>query len=192
MKNKLTGPIYLMQPIPYFGEKLNSDWIIEPKIDGWRLQIIKYQDGKIEYWGRRLDKKPNWTEKLKFLDKGVAGLPNGTLLDCELFSSKGRRYIPSLFANTKKAKPIIYVFDVVFYNDVFVGNLSLKQRKTILNQLSIKPPLQLIKWTNYKEPLQVKAMSDCEGVIFKNLNSKYLIGIEAPLATADWRKIKWR
>lgn len=39
---KLTGPIWLMQPIPYFGEKIKGEWIIEPKIDGWRMQLIKY------------------------------------------------------------------------------------------------------------------------------------------------------
>lgn len=54
---KLKGPIFLMQPIPYFGENLKGNWIVEPKIDGWRLQIIKYSNGKIEYWGRRLEKK---------------------------------------------------------------------------------------------------------------------------------------
>jgi ATP-dependent DNA ligase len=58
-----------MQSIPYFGEKLKGEWIVEPKIDSWRLQIIKHLNGKIEYWGRRLEKNPNWTENLKFLNK---------------------------------------------------------------------------------------------------------------------------
>jgi ATP-dependent DNA ligase len=58
-------PIFLMQPIPYFGEKLKGEWIVEPKIDGWRLQIIKYEDGKIEYWGRRLEKKSKLDRKFK-------------------------------------------------------------------------------------------------------------------------------
>jgi len=28
------GPVWLMQPIPYFGEKIKGEWIYEPKIDG--------------------------------------------------------------------------------------------------------------------------------------------------------------
>jgi len=45
-----------MQPIPYFGEKLGSGWVYEPKIDGWRLQIIKFPNSEVELWGRRLEK----------------------------------------------------------------------------------------------------------------------------------------
>ena len=189
---KLTGPIWLMQPIPYFGEKLKGDWIIEPKIDGWRMQIIKYTDTKIECWGRRLEKKPDWSDKLGCLAKATKSLPKGTLLDCELFSSGGRRFIPSLFANNKKAKPIIYVFDIIYYNNVFVGNLTLKQRKTILARLRLKPPIQLVKYTKFNGKLEFEPKQKHEGIVLKNLDSKYNIGKEAPLATLDWRKIKWR
>lgn len=192
MINKLSGPIWLMQPIPYFGEKLKGDWIIEPKIDGWRIQIMKYIDTRVECWGRRLDKKPDWSDKLDFLTKATKNLPNGTLLDCELFSSGGRRFIPSLFANTKKAKPIIYVFDVIYYNNVFVGNLSLKQRKTIVARLPLKSPMRPVKYTKYNGKLELKTKQVHEGIVLKNLDSKYNIGKDAPLATMDWRKIKWR
>lgn len=192
MKNNLTGPIWLMQPIPYFGEKLKGDWIIEPKIDGWRMQIIKYSDGRTECWGRRLEKKPDWSEKLDFLTKATKNLPNGTILDCELFSSGGRRFIPSLFTKKSKAKPLIYVFDIVYYNNVFVGDLTLKQRKTIIVRLRLKTPMQLVKYTKYKGKLELNAKQEHEGIVLKNLDSKYNIGKEAPLATLDWRKIKWR
>lgn len=184
---KLIGSIWLMQPIPYFGEKLKGEWIIEPKIDGWRMQIIKYSDGKVEYWGRRLDKKPDWSNKLDFLNKATKNLPNGTLLDCELFSSDGRRFIPSLFTNTKKAKPIIYVFDIICYNNVFVSNLILKQRKTILKRLPLKVPLRLVKYEKYDGEINLKIKQKHEGIVLKNLNSKYNIGKDAPLTTMDWK-----
>jgi ATP-dependent DNA ligase len=190
--NKLNGPIWLMQPIPYFGEKLEGDWIIEPKIDGWRMQIIKCADERTECWGRRLDKKPDWSEKLDCLTKATKNLPNGTLLDCELFSSGGRRFIPSLLTKKSKIKPIIYVFDIIYYNNVFVGNLSLKQRKTILTRLTLKSPLQPVKYMKYNGKLEFKVKQEHEGIVLKNLDSKYNIGKDAPLATMDWRKIKWR
>jgi ATP-dependent DNA ligase len=189
---KLSGPIWLMQPIPYFGEKLKGDWIIEPKIDGWRMQLIKDANGKVECWGRRLDRKPDWSDKLGFIQKATSNLPGGILLDCELFSSGGRRFIPSLFADTKKVKPIIFVFDIIYYNNIFVGDLTLKQRKTILERLFLKLPLRLVKYTKYNGELEPKIKQEHEGVVLKKLDSKYNIGKDAPLATMDWRKIKWR
>jgi ATP-dependent DNA ligase len=149
MGNEITGPVWLMQPIPYFGDKLKGEWIIEPKIDGWRMQIIKYSDGRVEFWGRRLNRNPDWSDKLIFLSKLTSNIPNGTLIDCELFSSEGRRFIPSLFAKKPKAKPIIYVFDIIYYNNIFIGDLTLKQRKTILARLHLKLPMRVVRYTKY-------------------------------------------
>ncbi len=192
MGNEITGPVWLMQPIPYFGEKLKGEWIIEPKIDGWRMQIIKFPDGRIECWGRRLEKKPLWSAILRFIQNAIRDLPNGTLLDCELFSSGGRRFITSLFAKKPKVKPIIYVFDVIYYNNIFIGDLTLKQRKTILARLRLKSPMRIVKYTKHDGQLELQDKQEHEGIVLKNLDSKYSVGKDAPLATMDWRKIKWR
>lgn len=125
------SPIYPMQPIPYFGETLTGEWIYEPKIDGWRLQIIKYKDGRIEFWGRRLEKRPNWTKNLFYLARFLKDLPEGVLLDSELYSTKGRRGIPSVFARTGLAEPLVYVFDIVFFEGKFIGDKPLKERKKV-------------------------------------------------------------
>lgn len=91
-----------MQPIPYFGEELRGEWVYEEKIDGWRLQIIKL-NGEIKFFGRRLDKNPDWTDKLIVPKEGIGRiLPEETILDAELYSDRGRRYIPSLFTKNKK------------------------------------------------------------------------------------------
>jgi ATP-dependent DNA ligase len=190
---KLKGPIFLIQPIPYFGEKLTGKWIVEPKIDGWRLQIIKYKSGKIEYWGRRLEKKPNWTKYLKYLNKHLKKIPKETLLDCELYSTKGRRGIPSVIRKTGKAKPKIFVFDVIFLNGKFLGKKPLKERKRILKKLKFEKPFYLLefeKLKNLKESLKKSFKKGYEGVILKNLNSPYLISSQAPIATHHWRKLK--
>jgi ATP-dependent DNA ligase len=187
-------PVFLMQPIPYFGEKLKGEWIVEPKIDGWRLQIIKYENGKIEYWGRRLEKNPNWTENLKFLDKFLENVPKGTLLDCELYSTKGRRGIPSVLKKTGKAKPLIFVFDVVFFRGKFVGEKTSKERKKILEKIKFKEPFFVLEFEplkNLKKSMEKSAKKGYEGVILKELNSKYQISYQAPIATHHWRKIKF-
>ncbi len=187
------SPIFPMQPIPYFGEQLTGEWIFEPKIDGWRLQIIKYENGKIEFWGRRLEKNPNWTPQLSYLISYLNHLPNGTLLDGELYSTKGRRGIPSVLARTKLANPIIYIFDIIFLNNIFLGDKPLKQRKKILENLSFNPPFYLLKYKILKDWEQ--ALKEClnngfEGIVIKDLASPYIISKSAPIATHYWRKIK--
>ena len=182
-----------MQPIPYFGEKLNGEWIVEPKIDGWRLQIIKYEDGRIEYWGRRLEKHPNWTKNLSYLNSSLKDIPNGTLLDCELYSTKGRRGIPSVLTRTKKAEPLIFVFDIIFLNNEFLGNKPLRERKRILELLKLNPPVYLIEYKkleNLEESLKENLEKGYEGIVLKNLDSPYIISKEAPIATHHWRKMK--
>ncbi len=187
------APVWLMQPIPYFGERLGSDWIYEPKIDGWRLQIIKFPNGKVECWGRRLEKKPNWTNKLSSIIKACQALPPGTIIDGELYSSKGRRFIPSVIAGNRKAKPLIYLFDVIYYHSEFVGNRTLKERKEILAQIKVKPPLYIMEYrpvVNLKEHLRAIAQQGQEGIVLKKLSSPYILSPLAPIATEYWRKIR--
>lgn len=184
-----------MQPIPYFGEKIKkADWILEPKIDGWRLQIICNHEGKIEFWGRRLEKSPNWTEKLKFLSRDLEKiLETNTLIDAELCAEGGRRFIPSVLAKRKKVKPIIYVFDIIYLKDRFLGDLPLTKRKACLKKIPWNAPFHLIEGKPFKElekELRLALQNGFEGVIIKKKNSKYRIGEKCPEATEYWRKIK--
>ena len=191
-----SGPVWLMQPIPYFGEELKGDWIVEPKIDGWRMQIISYLSGKIEFWGRRLEKKPNWTEKLLYLINPLKNLlPQGTLLDCELYSEGGRRFIPSLFARHPKVKPLVYVFDVIFWEGEFVGRRPLNERKRILSSLKFNPPFYQMEfhfWEkgDIKEEVKNALQKGWEGIVLKKWDSLYKLIEEGPVATIDWRKVK--
>lgn len=190
----VNGPVWLMQPIPYFGERITEEWIYEPKIDGWRMQILRYKNGRVECWGRRLERKPNWSEKLKKIVKmAEKRLPKGVLIDCELFSSDGRRFIPSLFAKKPKVKPIIYVFDIIFFKDSDVTTLKLHERKKILKELNLKAPFYFLsgkKLVNIKEDYKRVVKSGSEGIVIKKIDAPYLVGKESPIATHYWRKIK--
>ncbi|BAL81670.1 ATP-dependent DNA ligase [Caldisericum exile] len=188
------SPVYPMQPIPYFGEVLVGNWIWEYKVDGFRLQIIK-NDGKIYYFGRRLEKNPDWTEKLNKVIpfESFRNLPDKSMLDAELYSTIGRRGVPSVFANNGKAAPIIYVFDVIFYAGTFVGNLPLSKRKEMLNSIEFLPPIFVLpyfKVENLENHLKEAISKGFEGIVIKELNSKYEVGFDAPIATQWWRKIK--
>ncbi len=188
------GPIWLMQPIPYFGETIKGSWIYEPKIDGWRMQVLRNKDGKIEFWGRRLERSPNWSKKLGYLislSKKI--VPKGVLFDCELYSTGGRRFIPSLFAARPKVQPIIYVFDVIYFDNRCISDLSLEARKKILRQIKFKKPFFCLPdkvLTNIKKDHRKTVAKGHEGIVIKKLDSPYFIGKEAPIATHYWRKVK--
>jgi len=193
---KFSGPVWLMQPIPYFGEPIGDGWIYEPKIDGWRMQLIRFGDGRVEVWGRRLEKEPNWTHKLPSLvEVGQKVLSPGTLLDCELYTRKGRRFIPSLFAKEKRLKPLVWVFDIIFYKGNFVGDLPLIQRKAILKGIGLQGPLHFLKFhqvVDLRGDLSKLLRNGHEGMVVKLLSSPYEAGRDSPLATQNWRKIKGR
>ncbi|MEO0253819.1 MAG: hypothetical protein ABIN20_00145 [candidate division WOR-3 bacterium] len=190
-------PVYLMQPIPYFGEKLDyQNFICEPKIDGWRMQVLRYLNGKIEFWGRRLEKNPNWTFRLNYLiEIAEKFLPPGTILDSELYDERGRRFIPSLFTK-KGGKPLIYVFDILFYKGEKVYDKELMERKKVLESIDFLPPFKLIEYKKiickddiFKYLKEAKEKGN-EGIILKHIKSKYIILEEGPSSTEFWIKIK--
>ena len=188
------GPVWLMQPIPYFGEKIQGDWIYEPKIDGWRMQIIHYKNNLLECWGRRLERNPNWSAKLNYiLNELKYLLPGETLFDCELYSSGGRRFVPSLFAKKPKVKPLVYIFDVIFFDGQNVSKKSLKKRKAMLRKIRFKSPFFYVPGkhlTNIKRNYMSEVKKGREGIVIKKLNSPYSVGKESPIATQYWRKVK--
>ncbi len=190
----ISGPVWLMQPIPYFGEKIRGEWIYEPKIDGWRMQIVSYEKGKIECWGRRLERNPNWSAKLDYMIEGLRdAVPEATILDCELCSSRGRRFIPSLFARKLKAKPIVYIFDMIFFNGADISEKPLRKRKDLLSMIRFKPPFFCVKGkklTDKKKNFSAEIKKGHEGIVIKKMISPYQVGKEAPIATQWWRKIK--
>lgn len=125
----------------------------------------------------------------------MENLPPGTLLDCELYFTKERRGIPSFLKKTGKAKPLIFVFDVVYYEGRFVDEKSLKERREILKKIKFKKPFSILefeKLRNLEKEMKVAVKKGYEGVILKELNSKYQISYQAPIATHYWRKIKFK
>ncbi len=188
------GPVWLMQPIPYFGERLTGTWLYEPKIDGWRMQILRRSNGTVEIWGRRLERRPNWTARLTGIaERSRRVLPKGTLVDCELSSTRGRRFVPSLFAKRPRAAPFIYVFDVLHLDDKDVCQQSLAQRKRLLDRLAFEEPfIPLLGNVLSNMSKHLKDAKDLghEGIVIKRIDSPYSVGTQAPIATHLWRKIK--
>ncbi len=184
----------MMQPIPYFGEELGDDWYWEPKIDGWRLQILRYPDGRVELWGRRLERQPNWTERLGDVARTVATfVPPGTLLDAELHADRGRQWIPSLFARVPKAEPRVYLFDVICWQSGDVTKLPYEERKALLRELKLPDGFLRVTEKPLRDltgALRLAVAQGHEGIVIKRRGSVYEVGREAPIATVNWRKVK--
>lgn len=180
--------IWLQQPVRYAGEKLDKrEWMVEPKIDGWRLQIRSDSNGKIEYRGRHIDKQSPWNLKVPLQ------LPPDTIVDAELVAEDGRGNIYSAIKGV--VKPIIYVFDVVYLGGKFLGNLPLLERKKILNKLDWQPPFNVVNGEELKDAnAQLKEALDngFEGIVLKKKDSHYTPGVKGPGRSRDWRKLKVR
>ncbi len=183
-----------MQPIPYFGEELRERWAWEPKIDGWRLQMFRLEVEPVQLWGRRLETQPNWTKPLHDLSERAADwLPHGSLVDAELYSTGGRRWIPSLFARVRKAEPVVFVFDVVFWEGKFVGSWCYEERKELLRGLPLRDPFRVAQeqpLTDLEQAVREALAGGHEGVVIKEYGSVYEVGRDGPVATAHWRKVK--
>ncbi len=144
-------PVWLMQPIRYFREKLEEVWIWDKKLDGWKMQIIKKENGEIEFWRRRLEKIFNWKEKLRYLIPFIEKIiPCGTILDSKLCVCKGGRFILSLFAALSKNKPLVYVFDVIYLNKEFIGISPLEKRKKTFKEFKLRPPFYFLIFQKLK------------------------------------------
>ncbi|MBI2845285.1 MAG: hypothetical protein HYX86_01930 [Chloroflexi bacterium] len=193
-RTKFDGPVWLVQPIPYFWEKLRGKWIWEPKIDGWRMQVLRYPDGHAEVWGRRLERRPEWTRKLpKVVRAAEAMLPPGTLLDAELSTRRGRRFIPSVFAAKSRVKPLILVFDVLYHRSRFVATKPLSERKRLLAKMGLEPPFYLVEYSPVSDiasHLATARRQGQEGIVLKKWDSPYPLAQDGPMATEFWRKIK--
>jgi ATP-dependent DNA ligase len=158
------------------------------------MQIIKYEDGKCEIWGRRLERHPNWSPRLPYLiDIASRLLPQGTLLDAELSHPEGRRFIPSLFTERGARSAQVLVFDVVFLNGEFLGDSPLERRKEALLSLKLSAPFFYLEYKpviDLSSHLKEAVERGQEGIVLKELSSLYIVGKEAPIATEYWRKLK--
>ena len=99
----------------------------------------------------------------------------------------------SLFSRNPRAKPLVYVFDVIYFDGEFMGEKALSERKEIILELKFVPPFYPVrgeKVINIKEHLETSVQNGYEGIVIKKLNSPYEVGKDGPIATVNWRKIK--
>lgn len=173
----------------------NSNWIVEQKLDGSRIMLVKQND-KINLISRDNN---DYTDKYPQIVEEAKQLPN-CVLDGELtfYDNNGNDvFLTSLATkNTIReygVKPKLMIFDIIELDGVNITKHPLLKRKEILESIFFNIELKEIKLLPYSEsPIELWKFvkrNDREGIIIKNKYSLYTMGYRSKM----WLKCKnWR
>jgi len=170
-------------------------WLHEPKLDGYRLQIVK------ERVQVRLHSRGghDWTRRMPCLAEALQGVPcSSAVLDGELImhDRRGRPYFNGLSAAIARDAPelTVYVFDLLHRDGADLRPLPLKERRRELANLVGRakiPCLHLVEAFDDGAALfRWCEVYELEGIVSKRRDSSYKSG-----ECKAWRKVKtsaWR
>ncbi len=182
---------------------LGSPVQLEYKLDGFRAIILSY-DHHVAIYTRTQE---NVTKQFPDVIKAVESIKaNSFIIDGEVVAHDGKRYLPfqtisqrikrkyDITAMAKQFPVELNVFDLLYYNGDSLYNLSLKERRAILEKI-VKEKKFIVVLTkklvtsSIKEAdlFYKKALKEgLEGVMVKNLNSLYRPG----RYVGGWMKLK--
>lgn len=193
------NPIFPFEPISSDIVPIGPEWIAQIKWDG--VRILTYFDGKeVKLFNRKLNDRTNIFPELTniksytnaqsiILDGEVIALDqNGNPSFHEVMRRDGIRRIDRV-DSAIEAVPIFYmIFDILFYNGEWVIQLPLQERQNLLLEL-VQPSNQIQLVPNNTDGValfEVAKQHNLEGIVCKNLNSKYLINGKHNA----WQKVK--
>ena len=195
-KNYLPYPFYLAYPLENEIETLGDiyNWIIEPKLDGIRGQLI-VRDNSLFVWSRGEDLL---TDKFPEFENLQNILPDGTVLDGEIIPFKDDTFMDfssmqtrigrkNLTKNILNNVPLIMVcYDLLEWKGEDIRQQPLEKRRALLIELlsglPATAPLVLSKaidFKNWEEVAEFRTTAreaQCEGVMLKRKESPYEVG----------------
>ena len=159
-------------------DNYKKDYIAERKKNGWRCLAVR--DEALALWTR---KKTVIPDTLALTRWELMKLPEGTIIDGELLDKR-----------TKDIKDHYYAFDIQFYKGESVMHLPWKERRDILEtaiitnnvMIELAEPIMLGFSTLYKLAVE----TGDEGIVIKNVNSKYIINLNDCPHNPMWFKAK--
>jgi ATP-dependent DNA ligase len=135
------------------------EWVFEHKLDGIRLLAFKQGDD-VRLWSR--NQLPQ-NAAYPTLVRAIAALPQRALiLDGEATGVWG-----------KQGEPSYHVFDLLWLDARDLREQPLEQRRALLVQLGLKPPLYLVERVEGDAPWERAAREGWEGVVAKRRDSPY-------------------
>lgn len=195
-KHFLPYPFFLAYPVePSFFEGADiEDWILEPKLDGIRGQIIIRQ-GEVFVWSRGQDLM---TDKFIEFQTLSSILPNGTVLDGEIIPWKnghpldfqlmqtriGRKQLSK--RNLEEAPLVMVCYDLLEWEGEDIRFLPLYKRRHLLEELLKNEVLDSIlklsvikTFKSWQEAALFRISSrahHAEGLMLKHRDSPYEVG----------------
>ena len=135
------------------------DWVFERKLDGIRLLAFK-QAAKVRLLSRnRLSQNASYPS----IVDAIKHLPvRDVILDGEATGVWGK---PDVVAYN--------VFDILWLNGRKLTSLSLDDRRALLDDLPLRPPLLLVERLNDAAPWERACSAGWEGVIAKRRDTQY-------------------
>jgi bifunctional non-homologous end joining protein LigD len=177
-----------------------TDWLLEPKLDGYRM-LAFVRRGSVRLLSRRgLDSSQRYLPLTEDLGRQPAG---EMVLDGEIVAldEKGRPCFQCLQQYLKKSQeaqishhpsplvPIYYVFDILYLDGFDLKGVDYGRRRNLLKSV-LKPgeDVRLVESFEGDSRAVFKAAiaTGLEGIVAKRTDSKYLPGHRSP----DWLKIK--
>ena len=130
-----------------------EDWIFERKYDGIRLLAFK-QESEVRLFSRN-----RLPQNIPHVAAAIAALPvRDAILDGEITWDRQKGY---------------HVFDVLWLDGRSVTGLPLDERRTLLQQLPLRAPLQRVPLLTDAAPWDRACREGWEGVIAKRRDSRY-------------------
>ncbi|OUQ88001.1 DNA ligase [Brevibacillus brevis] len=194
------NPIIPMEPISCEVIPQGDDWMAQVKWDG--VRILTYFDGQgTRLYNRRINERTHQYPELAeiqtycnarsvILDGEVIALgADGKPSFHEVMRRDGIRRLEKV-SQAQKAVPITYmIFDVLFTNNEWINDLTLRERLNLLSEIIIpNDHVQLVTGHDDGNAMyEVIKQHGMEGIVVKNLNSKYVIGGKEK----QWQKKKY-
>lgn len=172
----------------------SKDWLYEIKFDGYRI-LSEIENDQVKLFTRN---HINYTLKFPYIVDELKEFSNqqAMILDGEIIypDEMGRSSFSNLLKSIKNKDtyPLVYViFDILAYLGKDLRNITLEERRKVLNSLFHKKYEHLIlsqelKGDGKKIFLKAKSLS-LEGIIAKNIYSLY-----SGKRSGEWVKIKCR
>lgn len=191
-------PIVPFEPIRSGVIPQGKEWIAQVKWDGVRM-LVYYTDGEarlINRQGRdRTLQYPEFTKvpgyckaKSVILDGEMIALADGKPSFHEIMRRDSLRQEREIRFATGRIAPIYMVFDVLYYNGIWMNDKTLAERQHLLGQIII--PSERVQGVpslpEGESLLAVMKDRGWEGIVCKRLDSTYAIGGK----DARWQKIK--
>jgi bifunctional non-homologous end joining protein LigD len=201
VRPKFQGDVFFQfiqpcNPITAKSVPAGDDWLHEPKLDGYRLQVAKHGRSVHLYSRRGRD----WSKRLTALVEDLRGIPaHSAVLDAELCFS-GPDGAPDFFRLLKAAfgnqgsEFVVYAFDLLHLNGRDLTSLPLIERRQLLERLLNRATVKCLHlvdaFTDGQRLLEAAEHHRLEGVVSKRKMAPYRSG-----ECHDWVKVKttgWR